>query len=157
MQEVSLDILQTIFTADYLPLVRRVVCARARCLRWHEREEMVSVAMLRAWEKFLSGHRAAAHWWRKPLVIAVWAWQYAFQRRYRLKQSDLLSTHRRAELGQAPLSEVDHQRSVPAELPWEIPAWVPDQYRPAALHAMSGGWLANPTIRALKRAYRETH
>ena len=156
MQEAGMDILQNIFTADYLPLVRRVVCARARCLRWHEREELVSVAMLRAWEKFLSGHRAAAHWWRKPLVIAVWAWQYAFQRWYRLKQSDVLSTHRRAVLGQVPLSEVDRQRSVPAELPGS-PGWIPERYRAAAEHAMSGGWLANPTIRAVQRAYRETH
>jgi hypothetical protein len=152
-----MDILQTIFTADYLPLVRRVVWARSRSVRaWQDREDLVSVAVLRAWERFCVGYRAAAKWCI-PICIAIYAWKYAFQRRYRLKQSDVLSTHRRVALGQVPLSEVDRQRSVSAELPTEVPGWVPDRYRPAAEHAMSGGWLANPTIRALKRAYRETH
>jgi hypothetical protein len=152
-----MDILQTIFTADYLPLVRRVVWARSRSVRaWQDREDLVSVAVLRAWERFCVGYRAAAKWCI-PICIAIYAWKYAFQRRYRLKQSDVLSTHRRVALGQVPLSEVDRQRSVSAELPTEVPGWVPDRYRAAAEHAMSGGWLANPTIRALKRAYRETH
>ena len=151
------DALQAIFTVDYMPLVRRIVWARSRSVRvWQDREDLVSVAMLRAWERFCVGYRTAAKWCI-PICIAIYAWKYAFQRRYRLKQSDVLSTHRRVELGQVSLSEVDQQCSAPTERPLEIPAWVPTSYRPAAEHAMSGGWLANPTIRALKRAYRETH